>query len=343
MSARRFGTVKKLTLIGGGDLMLQTAILAQHAGLDVACVLAPRHAEETLPLADKATAAAFAEISVKTHLVDDINAWAKIGDAGGEGVLALCFGPSWIFAEHVLERFGAGMINFNGIPIPRYLGGAHYTWQILNNDCQGGCFLQEITMDVDRGPILRRHDFELPAYVRLPWDYFLANVDEGRNFLQSAIADMRADKPFKTVEFATLNAGRMYFPRLYTGLNGWIDWSWAASEVELFCRAFGDPYDGAGTFIEDQEVRLGGVRLEDGEDSLHPFTAGLVVRRMDEAAWVAARGGLLCIAKATLAGGGDAMGLLREGRRLHTPPERLEGALTSRPTLTAKGFGGRDD
>ena len=342
MSARRFGDVEKLTLIGGGDLMVQTAILAQDAGLDVAAVLAPRHAEETLPLADKATQAAFAKIGVKTHLVDDINAWPDIGDVGGKGVLALCFGPSWIFAEHVIEKFGAGMINFNGIPIPRYLGGAHYTWQILNNDRQGGCFLQEITMDVDRGPILRRHDFELPADVRLPSDYFVANVEEGRKFLRSVLADMGADKPFETVAFATLDAGRLYFPRLYTGLNGWIDWTWTASQVELFCRAFDKPYDGAGTFIGDEEVRLGGVQLEEGEDGLHPFTAGLVVRRLGDAAWAAARGGLLRISKATLAGGGDAMDLIWEGRRLHTPRRRLEGALTSRPILSSKGFGDSD-
>ena len=342
MSARRFGQVEKITLIGGGDLMLQAAILAQDAGLGVAVVLAPRHADETLPLADKSAAAAFAGIGVRAHLVDDINAWPDIGDAGGEGVLALCFGPSWIFGEHVLGRFGASMINFNGIPIPRYLGGAHYTWQILNRDRHGGCFLQEITMDVDCGPILRRHDFELPADARLPWDYFVANVEEGRKFLLSAIADMRADKPFEVVAFESLDAGRLYFPRLNAGVNGWIDWTWTASEVELFCRAFDAPYDGAGTFIGDEEVRLGGVHLEQGEDDLHPFAAGLVVRRRRGAAWVAARGGLLRIGKATLAGGGDAMDRLREGRRLHTPRERLQGAFTSRPTLTAKGFGESD-
>ena len=342
MSPRRFGDVEKITLIGGGDLMVQAATLAQDAGLGVAAVLAPRHADETLPLAEKQTAAAFAGIGVRAHRVDDINAWPDIGDVGGDGVLALCFGPSWIFAEHVIEGFGGGMINFNGIPIPRYLGGAHYTWQILNNDRHGGCFLQEITMDVDRGPILRRHDFEVPDEARLPWDYFVANVEEGRRFLRSALADMRADKLFEAVAFDSLEAGRLYFPRLNTGVNGWIDWTWSASEVELICRAFDKPYAGAGTFIRDEEVRLGGVHLEEGEDGLHPFTAGLVVRRRGDTAWAAARGGMLRIAKATLAGGGDAMDLLREGRRLHTPAERLQGALTSRPALSAKGFGEND-
>ena len=127
MSARRFGRVEHITLIGGGDLMLQAAILAQDAGLGVAAVLAPRHADEALPLAEMHTAAAFAGIGIRVHRVDDINAWPDIGDVGGEGALALCFGPSWIFGERVIGRFGSGMINFNGIPIPRYLGGGPIT------------------------------------------------------------------------------------------------------------------------------------------------------------------------------------------------------------------------
>ena len=88
-----------------------------------------------------------------------------------------------------------------------------------------------------------------------------------------------ADNPFEVVAFESLADGRLYFPRLNTGVNGWIDWTWTASEVELFCRAFDAPYAGAGTFIGDEEVRLGGVHLEEGEGDLHPFTAGLVVRR----------------------------------------------------------------
>ncbi len=331
MNARRFGHVVQITLIGGGDLMVQAAILARDAGLGVAAVMASRHADETLPLAEKQAAAAFSGIGVRAHRVDDINAWPDIGDAGGEGVLALCFGPSWIFGKHVLGLFGAGMINFNGIPIPRYLGSAHYTWQILNGDRHGGCFLQEITMDVDRGPILRRLDFELPANARLPWDYFVANVEEGRRFLQSAIADMRANKPFEAVAFESLDAGRLYFPRLNTRVNGWIDWTWPAPEVELFCRAFDAPYTSAGTFIGDEEVRLSCVHLEQGEDDLHPFTAGLVVRRGDGAAWVAARGGLLRVGRATLAGGGDAMDRLREGRL-----GRVRRVLSLKPTSSTR-------
>lgn len=342
-TARRFGRVTHVALIGGGDLMLRTARLARDAGLAATVVLAPRHAVEPLPLAGVKTHDAFAAGGFAIHVVDDINTWPDLGAADWTGAyaLALGFGPSWIFGKAVLARFGAGMINFNGIPVPRYLGGAHYTWQILNGDRTSGCILQEITTEIDRGPILRRELFELPATVRVPDDYFRANFEVGCRFMEDAIADIRGDKPFPAIDFATFDEDRLYFPRLHTLENGWIDWSWAAADIERFCCAFDRPYAGASTFVDGSLVRLKDVRLADASEALHPFVAGLVVRRAAGEAWVAAMGGLLAVGAASLEDGRDASGLLKEGHRLHTPPDRLSRALTFRPALTSRGFDSR--
>lgn len=337
---RQFGHVESVVLIGGGDLMRQTARMVQASGLRTTIILAPRHAEEFLPVAGEPTNKAFADDGSTVHVVQDINAWPELESVDGVGAnsLALCFGPPWKFGEHVLARFGAGMINFNGIPIPRYLGGAHYTWQILNGDRTSGCFLQEITMDVDRGPILRRQLFDLPDNVRIPEDYFLANHEEGCRFMEQVIADMRADEMFDPNEFSSLDEGRLYFPRLNTLENGWIDWSWTGREIERFCCAFDRPYAGASTLLDGTVVRLSDVRLTETMDALHPFVAGLVVRNTGQEACIATCGGLLAVAAARLQDGGDAIEMLTEGRRLHTPPERLSIALTNSPALTANGF-----
>jgi len=335
---RRFGHVESVAVIGGGDLMLETARMLRRAAYDTVVILAPRHAEEQLPLAGRSMRHACDEDGFDVHVVDDVNLWHDLTSFGwtGPDALALCFGPSWVFQEPVLEAFGAGMINFNGVPVPRYLGGAHYTWQIINGDRSAGCVLQEITMDVDRGPILRRDLFELPAHVRVPKDYFTANFEVGKQFLEAAIADMRADVPFVPLDFGSVENDRLYYPRLQTAGNGWIDWSWSAQDIERFCCAFDTPYPGGGTYMEATEVRLSSVRIEAG--SFHPFSGGLIVRRLGPKAWIAASGGLLRVERARLADGRDAMGLLREGRRLHTPREKLEEAMMFRPMLTAKGF-----
>lgn len=335
--------VTDVCLIGGGDLMVDTGRALAKAGYRVTAVLAPRHRDEALPRLGGTLAQTLGADGIAVHLAEDINRpedWDRAPGAAGAGAaaLALCFGPAWIFSDAVRAAFGFGMFNVNPIPIPRYLGGAHFTWQILNGDRSGGCFLQEITAELDRGPILDEHLYLVPESARVPEDYFIAMFEEGRRFLRRVIEKMKDGVPFTPVPFETVNDGRLYFPRLFTSENGIIDWSWTVDEIERFCCAFDRPYDGAATFIDGALVRLKDVAKVEDDADLHPFSAGLVVRRLGPEAVVAAAGGYLRVGSARDTDGADAMALLREGRRLHTPRERLDHALSYRPRLVAKGF-----
>ncbi len=341
------GDFKGLTtvaLIGGGDLMVYAARTCLGHGVRVVAVLAPRHAGEALPVSGDNTKEAFEKIGVDVYVVDDINDWPQLEthDWTGPDSLALCFGPAWIFSLGVRSAFGHGMINFNGIPVPRYLGGAHYTWQILNDDRTGGCILQAITNDLDRGPVLRSAYFDLPEDIRTPQQYFEANHIKGLEFLEGAIGDMVAGNTFGFTDYDELDGQRLYFPRLFTQENAFIDWNWTAAEIERFCNAFDDPYTGARSFINGTQVCLKGVYLEEGVSHLHPFAVGLVVRRVGDTAWVSARMGLVRIGTVTT-GDQCGMALLKEGRRLHTPIERLLHARTFRPVLGANGFSRTDE
>jgi methionyl-tRNA formyltransferase len=337
MTDLRFDHIDKVMLIGGGDLMLFTAERLREAGYNVLAVLATRHAVEILPLAEQVTLDAFHSKGIETFVAEtvadilspDTAAWR------GETAMALCFGPAWVFPRAVLAAFGAGMINFNGIPVPRYLGGAHYSWQIMNGDRTGACVLQAITMDIDRGPTLRRDDFDLPADVRTPHNYFSANDTYGRRFLDTVITDMKSGEPFSPELFSDLDADRLYFPRLFTPENAWIDWSWSGAEIERFCCAFDNPYPGARTVCDGETICLRDVRLEPAPVPFHPYEAGLIVRRQNNVIWVATASGLLRIADARYANGNGPRGpmwdILKEGRRLATPPDTLFASRTVRP------------
>ena len=319
--------------------MLHAARAARRLGLRVAVILAPRHAGERLPLGEEITRDAFGKLAVPVAVVPDLNASPEHlrGAWAGPGALALCFGPAWIFGARVLGAFGGGMVNYNPIPVPRYLGGAHYTWQILNADRDGGCILQLITRELDRGPILRAKRFRIPAAARTPADYFRAYHRPGCALVDGALKDILAGRPFRAQSYDSLEPRRFYLPRLNMLKNGYIDWSWSAAQIERFCGAFDRPYAGAASFIDGVEVRLGDVRLEKGE-RFHPFLSGLVVRRRAGTIWVAAAGGLLRIGTLR-AEGGDAASLAREGRRLATPAAKLHEAATYRPQLSGTKAG----
>lgn len=336
---RRFGGVKKLVLIGGGDLMVETASVAREYQFAVTVIMAPRHAEETLPLSGGNARDACLATGAEVVVMEDINQPGALAGRtwSGAGALALCFGPAWIFSADVISSFGAGMINFNGIPVPHYLGGAHYTWQILNGNRQGGCFLQAITSRIDRGDILRAQKFDLPPEVATPHDYFAANHRLGCRFLREALADFKADREFVPIAFAQVNADRLYFPRLLTRHNAFIDWAWTGSAIAAFCQAFDDPYPGATTFVGDRAVRLKKVRLDPAATfSFHPYVSGLVVRKLGRRLWVGVTDGLLQIELVVDDAGVDAIESLREGDRFATPPEALHRCRTFVPKVSAK-------
>jgi methionyl-tRNA formyltransferase len=326
-----------LVLIGGGDVMLHTAQAARAAGLRVAVILAPRHAEEILPLGRQNTFDAFRAASIPTFLIEDLNANLRSlpGQWIGSDALALCFGPAWIFDDTVRYAFGAGMINYNPIPVPRYLGGAHYTWQILQGDRNGGVILQLITDKLDRGPILKANYFDIPPTARTPADYFKIYTEHGNRLLDEMINSLIECRSFTLTRYEEVNERRLYLPRLYTLRNGWIDWRWSGQDIERFCCAFDEPYKGAGTLVDGHEIHLKDVYLEEGE-RCHPFLSGLVVRRLKDRVWVAVSDGLLRIGQVAGADDTDAKSLLREGQRLVTPPEKLYEALAYRPTLSGK-------
>ena len=86
-------------------------------------------------------------------------------------IYAFVFGPAWILSKKIINIFDRNIFNFNAIPIPDYVGGAHYTWQILNGDKQGAVVIQRLTEIVDRGEVVAIKRFKIEGYSLLPSDY----------------------------------------------------------------------------------------------------------------------------------------------------------------------------
>lgn len=303
----------RLVLIGSGNVMVHAARVARARGIPADIVLAPRHTPTVPPTA--------APMDVPVWVIPDINAPGTAYPCG-PGALALCFGPAWIFSPAVRASFGLGMINYNAIPVPRYSGGAHYTWQILFGDRQGGAVLQRITEDLDSGPVLYRSHFAIPYSARTPADYARVYDTHGYALIDSAFTaefEFPDEQPYD-------HRSRVYWPRLLTAKNAWIDWSWTGREIERFCNAFDEPYEGAGTLVGGRELRLKNVAFL-SSSGWHPYTSGLVYHVSSEFAWIAVREGSLRVPQQDLV----------EGQRLATPPGLLHSAMTFHLRLDGAG------
>ena len=96
------------------------------------------------------------------------------------------FWPAWIFSDKIIELFNQNIFNYNGIPVPLYLGGAHL-WQILNQSRRGGAFIQRITSDVDRGSVVACEEYNLPETCVTPFDYQHYNDNISLKFIKAFI------------------------------------------------------------------------------------------------------------------------------------------------------------
>jgi methionyl-tRNA formyltransferase len=333
----RLGHIKRLVLIGGGELMVETGKVLQRFGYEICAVLAPRHVNARLPLSGETNLEALNSASIPAHIATDINEEKVLSGiiSGGLASLALCFGPAWIFGPRVRDHFSGQMLNFNGIPVPRYLGGAHYTWQILNGDVSSGRVLQLINDEIDRGPVIRAEKSSLNKNVRLPIDYYRENLVLGKAFIEKFVCDMHDNKEFKLEKFESYEKDRVYFPRLLTLEHAWIDWKWSGEDIERFCCAFDNPYPGASTFLEGTRVLLAGVRMDRSDEKFHPYCNGLILRLYRGIAYIGTTTGILAVDSIKSEDGKNMMSRLREGRRLATPGDNLERSAMIIPKVTS--------
>ena len=154
-------------------------------------------------------------------------------------IMVFCFGSAWIFNSEILSMFKNYQLNFNPIPIPKFFGGAHYTWQILNKNLDTGLFIQEITKNVDRGEIIyikKRKIKKNLEYLKIIFNITIYFKKMLKKFLKSFL-QIRVLKKFQCLNLTQ----KEVFTKLNTIKDGFINWDWHGKDIKLFCDAFDEP------------------------------------------------------------------------------------------------------
>ena len=318
--------------------MVEAAEILDSHDREVVLIIAPRYANRRLPLSDKSMEEEADRIGIPYHYVNDINIpkeRAFLYDKPGK--LALCFGPAWIFKRETRDGFEFGMLNYNAIPQPRYVGGAHHSWQIMNGNLEGGCVVQEIGPEIDHGDIIHAAYYKFPKTVRTPLDYVRYRNGESLKFVRKFLAKLLGGEVFSKTNYEKAAQEKLYFPRLLTEFHAYVDWRWVAADVAAFCCAFAEPLNNAMTYLRGKRVTLRDVELVETCDRFHPFCYGLIVRNTSEGILVAANGGLVKIAAIGCPEDALTIHTVREGDRLYTPLEVLDRATRTAVSIEPDG------
>lgn len=277
------------------------------------------------------------EIFVSDNICQDEEFVSRIS----ETTLAIGFGEVWTFDKKTVDLFNGRLLDYMGIPLPQYRGGAHYTWQILRQNKTGCCNLQLINEDMiqgvfDSGEILKSKEYFFPADARTPQDYFDAALEEDLTFLKEFLEEVQQNKEFALTKLQENFS--IYFPRLYTVKQGLINWEWATKDIESFICAFDDPYLGASTFSNGQKYFLKDCYAEYKDGPFHPFQVGLIYRKTHNTVYVATKDGTIVIRKIYDEKGNNMFLFLNLGQRFYTSCHELEKSMKFSAVYDQKGI-----
>lgn len=172
----------------------------------------------------------------------------------------LCFvvGWYWLIGNEALAVVPFGFIGVHNSLLPKYRGGSPLIWQIIRGEREVGFSFFSFMPEMDYGPIwaqgrvvVETHDYISAILEKLEDKTIEVLRETYHQILKGEIKPIDQDH-----ESATYCAQR--FPR-----DGNIDWQKPAQQVFNFIRALSDPYPGAFTFFEAQEMKIWRARLFD--------------------------------------------------------------------------------
>jgi len=230
---------------------------------------------------------------------ENINKDKTFLELGKMKCIGIGFGEDYTFTQETIDIFQNRLVDFMAIPLPRYRGGAHWTWAMLNEERYWGCCIQLITPEMrqgefDNGKIVMSEKFGIPK-VRKPQHLIDFVSMKSMPFLKKFVERLMANDDFELEDIDESKSE--FYPRLDTESDAQIDWTWYYEDVERFIKAFDDPYMGAWALVESND-NTEIVRFKDCEAMQktisHPYLSGLIFR-VDKYIWVYGNGGILRI------------------------------------------------
>ena len=323
----KFGKIDNLIILGGSYISIEFLTLLKKKSIKFKFFTSKRLLNDLMPNS----------LTLKQNLryrnlrftsSEDINKCKKFLSSLNRSTLILGFGEPWKLDNKILKKVENRFLDFMGIPMPDYRGGAHYSWMILNKNFRGGCFLQNVNKNTiqgysDSGYYYMKVLYNYPKNLSIPNDYFKFSVKKELSFLNNFINKLKKNHNFKLKKID--NKLSSNFPRLNTNLNGYIDWNLDVDELNRFINAFSSPYIGASTYFNNKRVYLKNSKIFK-KNNFHIYCSGLIINIFKEKIYIAAKGGILALDYICDRKGKDFKKNLSLGKRFLTPQNYIDKA-----------------
>ncbi|NWF66320.1 MAG: hypothetical protein HXX81_02515 [Campylobacterales bacterium] len=322
---------KQIIFFGGTAILYKLCLETLNLNIKPMVITAKRLLEESFfEFENKTLKELLLDKQIEFYECRDINSFSKLSQIVNSHTIGIGLGETYTFTKTTIALFNNNLFDFMTINLPKYRGGAHFSWQILRGSKIGAWNIQLINEEMipavyDSGAIIKTHQYIIPQSARIPKDYFEISDIECLKLFHEFINDIKNGIDFK-LSFLQENFSS-YFPRLFTPIHGAINWQQSMDEIERFINAFDEPYIGAWSYVNNQKVHLKSVLKDVSEGSFHPFMSGLIYKIDKNSLYVCVKDGTLIVNKVVNSNQEDIKKFLKVGERFFTPISDIEKAL----------------
>ena len=317
--------IKNFFLLGGTISIVEAGVLLKKKKLKYFIFTSKRQLKDKIIDNINTLEDVLKRNNLHYKVVENINTNSFFHNNFDENSLCLGFGEPWKFHNNFIARHKSRLYDFMCIPLPHFRGGAHYTWMSMMQRTDSSVCIQEITKNTiqgkfDDGNILMRKNFKVKKNSK-PSDFFYLEKKNSvillKNFFDQIIKN-------KKIKMKKLNeSGSMFFPRLFTSKNGWVDWNWNGNDILKFMNSFDNPYNGVSTrYLKNNKVNklvhLKDASWENKKIKFHPFQSGLIINKVSNGIIVATTDGSIKIKKVIDKNKKNILKKIQVGKRLHS-------------------------
>ena len=256
----------RVALIGRTEAMLNTGELLIERGYNVPLVITSKEAPE-YHVTSKDFENFAKKIGAKYINTAKINTPGIISEIRSLGQIDIVCSINFtgIISETVIKLFDLGILNAHAGDLPRYRGNAVMAWAILNNEKQIGlCIHKMIGGELDSGPIINRIYKEINDNTKVK-ELFEWVFDETPKLFLDSIEKLRINSEyFLEIQSSDPKETLRCYPRLPE--DGLIDWKDSSENIIRLINASGDPFMGAYTYLEEEQIIILDAELYEDEE-----------------------------------------------------------------------------
>jgi len=268
------------------------------AGHEVVGVYAPPPGARPDPLAEEAEKRGLRLLRPKTLRRQGAAIPERVAEhaALGAELNVLAF-VTIILPPEIVDAPRHGSLCFHPSLLPKYRGGNALAWQIMLGESESGVSVFRPDAGVDTGPIVvQKGGVAIEPQHTAASLYFEKLYALGVEAMIEAVQLVASGRARPVPQ----DESRASFQGLVTDEVARLDWSRSAVDLDRWIRGC-DPNPGAHARLRDEVVRLFGARLASREES--GASPGTVLAVAADALRIAARGGVLEVAKLKLGAG----------------------------------------